>query len=211
MSVGRRAVSRALIALGLAGLVFGAVAASQLRRVTPFGPPLLGASSLDVDATGRVYVGTRGDRIHVYAPEGKFLRGWALESDAGAVRVRVAAPDRIEAATERSGRRHVFDRDGQRVESRADAGAFARFGPARDRAAEGPGGARYEIVDDGALWRTAPVPPQVLAPPLRRPLRWIAEAPLPALTALLIASVGAILTGVLLSARRRAVSPLATR
>jgi hypothetical protein len=211
VSDGRRRAARALLALGIAGLVLGAVAGAQLRRGMPFGPPLLGPSGLAVGDDGRVYAGTRADRIHVYGPDGRFVRGWALESGAGAVRVRVAGPERIEAATERSGRLHAFDHEGRLVESSVDPGAFARFGATHDRVAEGPGGVRVEIGADGALRRTEPEPPRVLAPPVGRPLAWFAKAPLPVLTLLLTGSVTAILAGIVLANRRRTVSPRAAR
>lgn len=199
-----------LLAVGLAGLAVGSLAAAQLRRSLPFGVPLAAPSSLAVDGDGRVYAGTGVDRIHVYGADGRFVRGWYLDHGAGPVRVRVAAPGRIEVATGRSGRLHVFDRDGRLLETRADAGAFARFGAAQDRAAEGPGGARYEI-EDGALVRTAPPPRTLLAPPVRAPLAWFAGAPLPALTALLTASTVALLASLVLSSRRRSGSPLRLR
>jgi hypothetical protein len=210
MSGGRRALAWGLLLAGLAGLALGSWAAAQLRRGLPFGVPLAAPSSLAVDADGRVFAGTAADRIHVYAPDGRFLRGWRLDRNAGPVRVRVAGPDRIEAATGSSGRLHVFDRDGQLLESRPDPGAFERFGPTHDRAAEGPGGVRYEL-RDGALWRTAPPPETVLAPPVRPPLAWFGRVPLPALTGVLLTSAAAILAGALLSARRRRASPPAAR
>ncbi|HEY8427909.1 MAG TPA: hypothetical protein VIL20_06020, partial [Sandaracinaceae bacterium] len=109
----RRALAWLLLAAGLAGLAVGGLAGAQLRRGVGFGVPLAQPSGLAVDAEGRVYAGTAVDRIHVYGPDGRFLRGWSLDRDAGRVRVRVAGPERIEVATERSGRLHVFDRDGQ--------------------------------------------------------------------------------------------------
>lgn len=198
----RRALAWLLLAAGLGGLVVGGLAGAQLRRGLAFGVPLARPSSLAVDAEGRVYAGTAVDRIHVYGPDGRFLRGWSLDRDAGRVRVRVAGPERIEVATERSGRLHVFDREGRLVETRADREAFARFGPAHDRAAEGPDGARYELLPDGALVRTAPPPRAVLAPPVRAPLAWFARAPLPALTLVLSASSVAVLVGAVLAAGR---------
>ena len=198
----RRALAWLLLAAGLAGLAVGGLAGAQLRRGVGFGVPLAQPSGLAVDAEGRVYAGTAVDRIHVYGPDGRFLRGWSLDRDAGRVRVRVAGPERIEVATERSGRLHVFDRDGQLVETRSDPEAFARFAPAQDHVAEGPDGARYELLPDGALVRTAPPPRTVLAPPVRPPLAWFARAPLPALTLLLTTSSAAVLAGVVLAAPR---------
>lgn len=198
-----------LIVMGLAGLLVGSWAAAQVRRGLPFGVPLVAPSSVAVDEAGQVYAGTGVDRIHVYGPDGRFRRGWRLDRNAGPVRVRVAAPGRIEVATERSGRLHAFDPDGQLLETRPDPEAFARFGPTQDRVAEGPGGARYEL-RRGALLRTAPPPETVLAPPVRPPLAWFGGATLPGLTGVLIGSTVAILAGVLLSTRRR-VSPTAAR
>lgn len=210
MTGARRSLAWLLIAAGLAGVGVGSLAAAQLRRGLSFGPPLAAPSSLAVDDEGRVYAGTAADRILVYGPDGRFVRGWHLDRDAGPVRVRVAAPGRIEVATERSGRLHVFDRDGALLETRPDPEAFARFGPTQDRVAEGPGGTRYEIAD-GALVRTAPPPRTVLAPPVRAPLAWFPRATLPALTLLLTASTVALLGGAVLSARRRRTSPPASR
>lgn len=210
MSGRRRALVWGLLLAGLAGIALGAYAGAQLRRGLPFGVPLAAPSSLAVDADGRVFAGTASDRIHVYGPDGRFLRGWHLDRNAGPVRVRVAAPGRIEVATGRSGRLHVFDRDGQLLETRSDPGAFARFGPTQDRVAEGADGARYEL-RDGALLRTSPPPERVLAPPVRPPLAWFGRAPLPALTGVLVASSLAVLAGALLSARRRPGSPPAPR
>jgi hypothetical protein len=210
VSGGRRALAWLLIAAGLAGVGGGSFAGAQLRRGLPFGVPLAKPSSIAVDADGRVYAGTGADRIHVYGPDGRFVRGWHLDHGAGPVRVRVAARGRIEVATDRSGRLHIFDRDGQLLETHPEPGAFARFGPTQDRVAEGPGGARYEI-EDGALVRTAPPPRTVLAPPVRAPLAWFPRATLPALTLLLTASTVALLGGVVLSARRRRTSPPAAR
>jgi hypothetical protein len=202
-----RWLARLLLAAGAAGLVIGSLAGAQLRRGLEFGVPLAAPSSLAVDGDGRVYAGTGVDRIHVYGADGRFLRGWYLDRDAGRVRVRVAEPGRIEAATERSGRLHGFDRDGRLLDTTSDPGAFARFGAAHDRAAEGPGGARYEIAD-GALVRVSPPPRAVLAPPVRAPLAWFARAPLPTLTGILTASTAALLAGVVLAARgRRRGSP----
>ncbi|HSJ96221.1 MAG TPA: hypothetical protein VLC53_04065, partial [Myxococcota bacterium] len=169
MSGGRRALVWGLLLAGFAGLALGAWAAAQLRRGLPFGAPLAAPSSVAVDEAGRVFAGTAADRIHMYGPDGRFLRGWHLDRNAGPVRVRVVGPDRIEAATQRSGRLHVFDRDGQLLETRPDPDAFERFGPTQDRVAGGPGGARYEL-RDGALYRTAPPPEALLAPPVRPPL-----------------------------------------
>lgn len=210
-SIAARALAWLLVAAGLAGLVIGGLAGAQLRRGLAFGVPLAQPSSLAVDAEGRVYAGTAVDRIHVYGPDGRFLRGWWLDRGAGRVRVRVAGPERIEVAAERSGRLHVFDREGQLVETRSDPDAFARFGSTHDRAAQGPGGTRYELLPDGALVRTDPPPPAVLAPSVRPPLAWFAHEPLPALTLLLTASPAALLVGVVLAARhaagRRAPAP----
>lgn len=210
MTGARRNLAWLLIATGLVGVGVGSLAAAQLRRGLPFGVPLARPSSVAVDGEGRVFAGTGADRILVYGPDGRFVRGWHLDHDAGPVRVRVAAPGRIEVATERSGRLHVFDRDGQLLETHPDPGAFARFGPTQDRVAEEPGGTRYEI-EDGALVRTAPPPRTVLAPPVRPPLAWFPRATLPALTLLLTASTVALLGGALLSARRRRTSPPAAR
>lgn len=198
----RRLFAWLLLAAGLAGLVVGSLAGAQLQRSMSFGVPLAAPSSLAVDADGRVYAGTGVDRIQVYGADGRFLRGWSLDRGAGPARVRVAAPGRIEVATARSGRLHVFDRDGRLLETRIDADAFARFGPAQDHAAEGPAGTRYAL-EEGALVRTAPPPRTLLAPPVRTPLAWFARAPLPALTALLTASSVALLAGVMLPSRRR--------
>jgi len=199
----RRAIAWVLLAAGVAGLVTGALAGAQLRRGMSFGVPLAAPTSLAIDADGRVYAGTAVDRIHVYGPDGRFVRGWLLEHGAGRVRLRVAASGDIEVATERSGRLHRFDRDGALVATRVEPEAFARFGPARDRAAAGPEGARYAL-EDGALVRTAPPPRTLLAPPVRAPLAWFARAPLPSLTIVLAASSAAILIGIVLAAGRRA-------
>jgi len=201
-----RPLARLLLVAGFVGLVVGSLAGAQLRRGLDFGVPLAAPSSLAVDGEGRVYAGTGADRIHVYGADGRFVRGWYLDRDAGRVRVRVPGPGRIEVATERSSRLHVFDREGKLLETSNDPEAFERFGPAQDRAADGPGGARYEL-EDGALVRTAPPPRTVLAPPVHAPLAWFPRAPLPALTAILTASTVAILAGVVLSARRRGASP----
>lgn len=195
-----------LLLLGVVGLVLGGVAGAQLRRATPFGPPLVAPAGLAIDRDGRVYAGTDVDRIHVYGADGRFLRGWYLDADAGPVRIRIDDGDRVEIATAASGRLHVFDRDGQLLRSEPDAGAWERFGATQDRVAEGADGSRVEI-EDGALVRTAPPPRRVLAPPVSRPLTWFAAAPLPALTLLLMGSVLAILTGLVLSLRRRAPPP----
>jgi hypothetical protein len=125
-----------LLALGVAGLVLGGVAGAQLRRATPFGPPLVSPSGLAVDREGRVYAGTDVDRIHVYDIDGRFLRGWYLDSEAGPVRLRIDAADHIEVATARSGRLHVFDRDGQLVRTQPDSAAFQRFGATQERVAD---------------------------------------------------------------------------
>ncbi len=191
-----------LLVLGVAGLVLGGVAGAQLRRATPFGPPLVSPAGLAIDRDGRVYAGTDVDRIHVYDADGRFLRGWYLDADAGPVRIRIDDGDRVEIATATSGRLHVFDRDGQLLRTEPDADAWQRFGETQDRVAVGPAGTRVAI-EDGALVRTAPPPRQVLAPPVSRPLTWFAAAPLPALTLLLMGSVLAMLTGLVLSLRRR--------
>jgi hypothetical protein len=210
LSAAARPLAWLLLVAGLAGLLVGAMAGAQLRRGLAFGAPLAAPSSLAVDADGRVYAGTGADRIHVYGADGRFVRGWYLDRDAGPVRVRVAAPGRIEVATGRSGRLHVFDRDGQLLETTRDPGAFARFGATQDRVAEGPDGAHYEL-EAGALVRTAPSPRTVLAPPVRAPLAWFPRAPVPALTAILTASTVALLAGTVFVARRRPASPRGTR
>jgi hypothetical protein len=199
-----------LLALGVAGLVLGGVAGAQLRRATPFGPPLVSPSGLAVDREGRVYAGTDVDRIHVYDIDGRFLRGWYLDSEAGPVRLRIDAADHIEVATARSGRLHVFDRDGQLVRTQPDSAAFQRFGATQERVAEGAGGTRV-VLEDGALIRTAPTPRQVLAPAVSPPLTWFAAAPLPALTVLLMSSVIALLVGLVLSLGRRGLDPEPSR
>ncbi len=191
-----------LLALGVAGMLLGGVAGAQLRRVTPFGPPLVSPSGFAVDRDGRVYAGTDVDRIHVYGSDGRFLRGWYLDAGAGPVRIRIDEGDRIEVATAASGRLHVFDRDGQLLRTTVDADAWSRFGGTQDRVAEGADGTRVAI-EDGALVRSAPPPRRVLAPPISRPLTWFAAAPLPALTLLLMGSVLALLTGLVLSFGRR--------
>jgi hypothetical protein len=203
-------LARILLTGGLLGLVLGSWAGAQLRRGLDFGVPLAMPSGLAVDEEGRVYAGTAADRIHVYGADGRFVRGWYLDRDAGRVRLRVSGPGRIEVATERSGRLHVFDRDGQLLETAPDAGAFERLGPTHDRVAEGPGGARYEI-EQGALLRTAPPPRTVLSPAVHAPLAWFPRAPVPALTAILTASTVAILSGVVLASRRRTASPASAR
>lgn len=199
-----------LLVLGVAGLVLGGVAGAQLRRATPFGPPLVSPSGLAIDREGRVYAGTDVDRIHVYGADGRFVRGWYLDADAGPVRIRIDDGDHVEIATATSGRLHVFDRDGQLVGTEPDAGAWERFGPTQDQVAEGPEGTRVAI-EDGALVRTAPPPRRVLAPPISRPLTWFAAAPLPALTLLLMGSVLAMLAGLVLSLRRRTPPPSGLR
>jgi hypothetical protein len=206
-----RALAWLLLAVGLAGLVVGSLAGAQLRRGLDFGVPLASPSGLAVDQDGRVYAGTAADRIHVYGSDGRFLRGWYLDRDAGRTRLRVVEPERIEVATEGSGRLHVFDRDGRLLASTSDPAAFARFGAAHDRAAEGPGGARYELDEEGALLRVAPAPRTVLAPPVRAPLAWFARAPLPALTGILAGSTATLLAGIVLAARARRASPPRTR
>ena len=197
MSIAARAAIP-LFALGVAGLVLGGVAGAQLRRVTPFGPPLVSPSGLAVDRDGHVYAGTDVDRIHVYDADGRFVRGWYLDAGAGPVRIRIDDGEHVEIATATSGRLHVFDREGQLVRTEPDVGAWERFGPTQDQAAEGPEGTRVAIAD-GALVRTAPPPRRVLAPPVPRPLTWFAAAPLPMLTLLLMGSVLALLTGLVLS------------
>lgn len=209
MSIAARAAIP-LLALGVAGLVLGGVAGAQLRRVTPFGPPLVAPSGLAVDRDGRVYAGTDVDRIHVYGADGRFVRGWYLDAGAGPVRLRVDADNHIEVATAESGRLHVFDRDGQLLRTEVDVDAWERFGETQDRVAEGTDGTRVAI-EDGALVRTAPPPRRVLAPPVSRPLTWFAAAPLPALTLLLMGSVLALLTGLVLSFGRRPQGPLRSR
>lgn len=199
-----------LLVFGMAGLVLGGVAGSQLRRITPFGPPLVSPSGLAVDRDGRVYAGTDADRIHVYDADGRFVRGWYLDAGAGAVRLRIDAADHIEVATAESGRLHVFDREGQLLRTEVDADAWNRFGGTQDRVAEGADGTRVAI-EDGALVRTAPPPRRVLAPPVSRPLTWFAAAPLPALTLLLMGSVLALLTGLVLSFGRRTQRPRPSR
>jgi hypothetical protein len=195
-----------LLVLGVAGLVLGGIAGAQLRRAMPFGPPLVSPSGLAVDRDGRVYAGTDADRIHVYDADGRFARGWYLDADAGPVRIRIDDGGHIEVATAESGRLHVFDRDGQLLRTEPDADAWQRFGATQDRVAVGTDGSRVEI-EDGALVRTAPPPRRVLAPPVSRPLTWFATAPLPALTLLLMGSVLALLTGLVLSLARRAPHP----
>ena len=195
-----------LLVFGVAGLVLGGVAGAQLRRLTPFGPPLVSPAGLAIDRDGRIYAGTDVDRIQVYESDGRFLRGWYLDAGAGPVRIRIDEGDRIEVATAASGRLHVFDRDGQLLHTEPDADAWERFGATQDRVAVGADGSRVAI-EDGALVRTAPPPRRVLAPPVSRPLTWFAAAPLPALTLLLMGSVLAILTGLVLSLRRRPPSP----
>lgn len=206
----RRPLRVGLITVGLVGMVASSWAVAQLRRALPFGVPLAAPSSLAVDDEGRVYVGTAVDRIHVYGRDGSFLRGWQLDRDAGRVRVRIAASERIEIATERSGRLHAFDRDGRLLDTRADPEAFERFGSTHDRVAEGPGGTRVEL-ESGALWRTAPSPPALLAPPVGPPLAWFARSPVITLPAVLVTSALAILAGVLLSTTRRRGSPAGPR
>jgi len=195
-----------LLALGVAGLVLGGIAGAQLRRATPFGPPLVSPSGLAVDREGRVYAGTDADRIHVYDADGRFLRGWYLDGDAGPVRLRIDAADRIEVATAASGRLHVFERDGQLLHTQPDSAAFQRFGATQDRVAEGAGGTRV-VLEDGALIRTAPPPRRLLAPAVSPPLAWFAVAPLPALTVLLMGSVIALLVGLVRSLGRRKLDP----
>lgn len=205
-----RWLARILLVAGLAGLVAGSWAGAQLRRGLSFGVPLASPSGLAVDDEGRVYAGTDTDRLHVYDADGRFVRAWSLDRGAGRVRLRVAAPGRIEVATERSGRLHVFDHDGQLLETTPDAAAFARFGSTQDRVADGPGGTRYEI-EGGALVRTAPPPRTLLSPAVHAPLAWFAHAPIQALTLVLSASTAAILIGVVLASRGHAASPARAR
>jgi hypothetical protein len=146
-----------LLVLGVAGLVLGGIAGAQLRRAMPFGPPLVSPSGLAVDRDGRVYAGTDADRIHVYDGDGRFLRGWYLDANAGPVRIRIDDGGLIEIATAESGRLHVFDRDGQLVRTHADAGAWQRFGATQDHVAVGAGGPRGAI-GAGAGGRAAPPP-----------------------------------------------------
>lgn len=201
-----RLLARALIVAGLAGIVLGAYAGAQLRRGLPFGAPLAAPSGLAVDAAGRLFAGTGADRVHAYGPDGHFLRGWWLDRDAGRLRLRVDDEGRVEVATERSGRLHLFDRDGALLETHPDPGAFARFGPTQDRVVEGADGARYEL-EDGALVRTAPPPRTLIAPPVRAPLAWFPRTPLPVLTVILTASTTGLLAGAVLASRARHGSP----
>lgn len=207
---GARGLAWILLAAGLVGLVTGSWAGAQLQRSLAFGVPLASPSGLAVDEEGRVYAGTGVDRLHVYGADGRFVRAWSLDRGAGRVRLRVAAPGRIEVATEGSGRLHSFDHDSRLTGTTPDAGAFARFGPTQDRVAEGPGGTRYEI-EGGALVRTAPPPRHVLSPAVHAPLAWFARAPIQALTLVLSTSTAAILVGIVLASRRRGASPARAR
>lgn len=187
----RKALGIAISAAGLLLLVTGAWSLAQLRISLAHGPMLSGPSGLAVEPGGALLVGVGAARIHVYAPDGRFLRSFPVPARGARFRLRAPEPGRVEVATS-DGRLLELDLGGALASERIDAGAYDRFGAAGDSEAAGPSGARYAL-RAGALVRVAPPPERVIAPALRWPLAGFAGF-LPAI-GLVLGCGGACLIG----------------
>lgn len=182
------------------------MAGAQFRLRASQGPPLVAPSGVAALGDELVAVGSAGGRVHVFRPDGRFVRGFLIERDAGAFRMRADAAGELEIATQGSGRLHRFDREGKLVGTGPDPEAYARFGDTGERRAEAPGGAVYTI-EDGGLVRAAPPPRSVLVARPPEPLAWFAPSPVPVLTLLLTASGLGLVFGVAFSGPRRPPAP----
>lgn len=196
----RNAVGIAIAAAGLLLLVAGAWSLAQLRVSLAHGPMLREPFGLAVDPAGALLVGVGGERVHVYAGDGRFVRSFPVPSPGARFRLRAPDASRVEIATG-DGRLLELDPAGTLVAERPDAGAYARFGSANDTQASGPSGERYAL-RAGALLRVAPAPERLIAPALRWPLAGFADF-LPAIALVLGCGAMGLIGGVAATARAR--------
>jgi len=104
-----------LVALGGAGffgIAFSAVGGLSWLPLS-FEWPVGSATGILMLPDGKHVVPVQApDRIQVYAPDWKFLKGWYLDAHAGWFDIRPAGTDKIEVRTARGQLRYLYDLDG---------------------------------------------------------------------------------------------------
>jgi hypothetical protein len=183
--------------LALAALVGGAWAASQFRAATHGRPWFVRPAGLAAAPDGTLFVGVNRSEVQVYAPDGRPLRAWRVETP-GPFRLR-AVGERVELVFE-DDRIESYGAEGRRVETRLEPGAYAAIGAEGEREARA-GDARYALTPRG-LVRRAPAPETLLVPAPPPPLAWFGARPLVPVSALLLAAPAGLAACLALSRMR---------
>ena len=113
-------LARLLFAAGFLGFLFGAPCAMGLLNRLPNRVllPLGELETVAIDTKGQIYCGAQFyNRIQVYDPTGKFLRGWFIKAGGGAFRLIIDDQNRLEVFTARGNRHYQFTEFGELVSS----------------------------------------------------------------------------------------------
>ncbi|MBI1372441.1 MAG: hypothetical protein GC159_06730 [Phycisphaera sp.] len=113
--------------------------------------PLGDLTDVEVDGDGHVYCALQGyHRVQVYDADGRFVRGWQVESQTGRFRMQLGDTGHVEVATLRGDMLFVYDTNGKLLDAR-DGGhtAYFAFGEGHDRVApqQGRDGHVYRVAD----------------------------------------------------------------
>ena len=149
----------------------------------PLGEP----EGIAVDAAGRVYLGLQFyHRVQVYDAEGRFLRGFFVNSGGGVFRIRINSEGRLDVAATRGNSLTTYELDGTEVAREVDPTHrrhyYSEFGEEMQRRAAAPHGTEYHLVS-GLLF---PRVDQVELSGDRRTVirtdaaRWFLKGPFPA-------------------------------
>jgi hypothetical protein len=149
-------------ALGLALMAAGGLTTAEFRyRIAPsrfLVQPMNVVATLD---ESHVIVGSMFAKLNVFDRNGRVQHAWQLPTDGGAFRIALAADDRVQVATEKTGRLLEYDLTGTLLEEREDAAAYARIGDAHELGFTASSGNQY-LIDGGRILRSGPDADEVL-------------------------------------------------
>lgn len=78
--------------------------------------PLGVLKSIAVDSSGRIYCGIEAySRIQVYDKNGRYLKGWFIDSSGGSFKIKVDEKDLLHIATARNGIHYIYNVNGELI------------------------------------------------------------------------------------------------
>jgi hypothetical protein len=146
-----RIVRRVGIFLGVTGMT-GWVLAFLITGVPEWVPrwfevPLGKIEGIAADKSGHIYCGLQPfyGRIQVYDSDGRFVRGWGVDSGGGVFRFRLNASDELEVASARTDSLEVFLPTGERIKHVIRGEGYEEFADWNPYSATSEDGARYVV------------------------------------------------------------------
>lgn len=191
IDVRSRRLAWVILGLGLVILVLGSWSGAQFRTATILSPFFREPSGLAISDKGELLVAVEESRIHVYDDQGRFLRGWGLAPEQGAIRLQLSGSDTVEVVRSNHDTVSVYDLSGDLLSSHDQPGAFDRIGVERDRRVIAPAGDIFELGPEGLVHRVGTSERLIVSTP-RWPLEVFGAEPL--IPVALLMAGGAIMT-----------------